>query len=140
MYKKILVPIDGSENSRLALKHAVKLAEMTQADLTVLHVMYLPSQMEKYAKKMATSMQEWAEEYAREIFQKFREDYADYKKANEKATWGEAVHRIVEEAHEGDYDLIVIGNRGMGGVKTLVMGSVSRGVVNSCRCPVLIIR
>lgn len=140
MYKKILVPVDGSDNSRLALKHAVKLAEIANADLTVLHVMYLPSQMEKYAKKMATSMQEWAEEHAAEIFNSFKDDYAGYAKVREKVTWGESVHKIAEEAHDGEYDLIVIGSRGMGGVKTLVMGSVSRGVVNSCKCPVLIIR
>jgi len=51
---------------------------------------------------------------------------------------GEAVHEIVQVAKEGNFDLIVMGVRGLGKLQELILGSVGDGVLRNAQCPVLI--
>jgi nucleotide-binding universal stress UspA family protein len=53
---------------------------------------------------------------------------------------GRPAYRIVEEANDGHFDLIVIGNRGLGGITGFLLGSVSDRVVDNAKCPVLIVK
>jgi nucleotide-binding universal stress UspA family protein len=54
-------------------------------------------------------------------------------------TKGEAGPKIVEKAEENDCDLIVIGNRGLGSVRSILLGSVSNYVVHHIKSPILLI-
>ena len=53
---------------------------------------------------------------------------------------GHAVQEIVKVANEGNYDLIVIGARGLSHIKEILLGSVTDGVIHHARCPVLVIK
>lgn len=144
MYKNILVPVDGSESSAQALKHATKLAEMAGAKITLLHVMYFPAEFETYSGKLGEAyylMKDRIKEHAQEILEKAREDLSASNIAfTEKTVWGEPANEIIQEAEQGNYDLLVIGSRGLGEIKSWLLGSVSQRVVRHCKCPVLLIR
>lgn len=144
MYRKILVPVDGSESSGTALKHAVRLAETFGAEITLFHVMHIPSQVETHSGKLGAAyymIREKTQEFAQEIFEQLREELnsknISYK---EKAVWGEPANEIIQEGQNGGYDLIVIGRRGLGRIEEWLLGSVSQRVVRHSKCSVLVVR
>jgi nucleotide-binding universal stress UspA family protein len=53
---------------------------------------------------------------------------------------GRPAEKIIEAAKDGNHDLIVMGNRGLGGIKQLFLGSVSDRVADEAPCPVLIVK
>ena len=53
---------------------------------------------------------------------------------------GRPAEKIVETANKGMFDLIVIGNRGLGGIKKLLLGSASDRVADKAQCSVLIVK
>lgn len=59
--------------------------------------------------------------------------------AEARLLMGSPADQILREAEEREADLVVVGRRGLGGLKRLLMGSVSEGVVQHARCPVLVI-
>jgi nucleotide-binding universal stress UspA family protein len=143
--KKILVPIDGSDCSLYAAKHAVKLAKDENAQLFCIHVigsvpyygyMGSPAAVEQYYKDL--------EERARTWFDKVR-DMARNEGISEPKTETfsgveSVIESIIDYAANEDVNLIVIGTRGRTGLKKLIMGSVANGVVQHAHCPVLLVR
>ena len=61
-------------------------------------------------------------------------------KVSKELLIGRAADKIVETANEGDFDLIVMGSRGLGRVKEFFLGSVSDRVADEAKCPVLIVK
>ena len=61
-------------------------------------------------------------------------------KVSTKLLKGRAADKIVEVANEGGFGLIVIGSRGLGGIKEFFLGSVSDRVADEAKCPVLIVK
>ncbi len=61
-------------------------------------------------------------------------------KISKKILEGRPSDKIVETAKEGGFDLIVIGSRGLGGVKEFFLGSVSDRVADEATCPVVIVK
>ena len=61
-------------------------------------------------------------------------------KVSKKMLKGRAADKIVETANDGGFDLIVIGSRGLGGIKEFFLGSVSDRVADEAKCPVLIVK
>lgn len=70
---------------------------------------------------------------------KIRDDHPDLNVAT-RLEEGRPSAIIVDAAQEEDVDLIVIGSRGMGGITGWVLGSTSRGVVDACTKPVLVVK
>ncbi|MEM0271534.1 MAG: universal stress protein [Thermoprotei archaeon] len=146
-YRKILVAVDGSENSRKAARTAIWLAKATGAKLIALAVVQLPilldqgipgggsygigeylSQTKKYLEKVVGEI---AEEAARVGVN------AEHVVLDGAAS---VVQAIADYAAENNVDLIVVGTRGLGGFKKLVLGSVSSGLVSHAPCAVLVVR
>jgi len=150
LIKNILVPIDGSEHSNNALKFGLDLAEKYSAKLTLLSVaqpvvvtgpMFITQPM---MPPTSTAMYVQAIESAHK---KMLEDTYNRAKAekpdveiSKRLVDGRPADRIVEIADKENFDLIVIGSRGVGGVKKFFLGSVSDRVADEAHCPVLIVK
>jgi nucleotide-binding universal stress UspA family protein len=136
LYNKILVPVDGSENCNNALLEAIKIAKTTGGKITVMHVYprwttnivdskeALPEILKSEAETILTQTKKLARAEGFEV-QTLMID-------------GDEVQQIVKTANDGHFDLIVMGARGKGIIKELVLGSVSSGVLKNTSRPVLI--
>ncbi|WLD92558.1 universal stress protein [Alkalihalobacillus sp. AL-G] len=150
MYKNILVPIDGSDGSRQALAIGTDLAKKDEAELTVVLVneeMVMPSYragypisgqhpgvLEKDLRQADASV-----ERHQEFLSEAKSDVQTrHPKVTTQLLEGEPAHSICEYAERKDMDIIVIGSRGLSGLKKLVLGSVSQKVVSHANCPVLV--
>ena len=146
MVKKILVALDGSKAANNALNFALGLAEITSVDielLTVVPPVFLPSYsiyvlksdaIADCAKELETSFRGVLSKAQRDI-QKRKNDF----KVSTKFKKGEPAEKIVEVAERGNFDIIVMGSRGLGG-RVSTLGSVSSRVIDNVSCPVLIVK
>lgn len=148
MLKKILVPIDGSYISFLALEYAMQLGKAFDSEIVVTHVndpYDLSAPVDPKTVKIPTGEQTSEEKKkagaaALAIAQKVAEK-ANYKNiAFEKAIDKDPAKRIIDMAKEIDADSIVIGNRGLGTAGAFLLGSVSTAVVKHAPCPVFVIK
>jgi nucleotide-binding universal stress UspA family protein len=143
--KKILVPIDGSECSLYAAKHAVKLAKDENAELFCIHVIgsvpYYgligsPPAIEQYYKDLEEKAQSWFDK----VRNMARNEGISELKTGTFSGVKSIIESIIDYAASKDIDLIVIGTRGRTGLKRFVMGSVANGIVQHAHCPVLLVR
>ncbi|MFZ5644000.1 MAG: universal stress protein [Bacillota bacterium] len=145
MYRKILVPLDGSARAGIAAEHAIELAKTMKADVLFLHVIpALPPYINTYSDRMGGAYQQIHDELeatAREIMEKAKQDYESSGISLDfKIIWGNPAMEICREAKDGRFEIIVMGSRGLGEIKGYLMGSVSNRVVRHATCPVLIVR
>ena len=139
MYKKILVPTDGSEFAKKAQKHALFLSKVSGAELIAVSVTEnnfvngLPLDDEVY--QLNQILKERSEENLKE-FDKLNEDDL---KITHVIREGSPARVILEVAEDEDVDLIVMGSSGKSGFDRFIMGSVADKVVNSAKCAVLVI-
>ena len=139
MYKKILVPTDGSEFAKKAQKHALFLAKATGAEIFAVSVTEnnfvngLPLDDEVY--QLNQILNERSEENLKE-FDKLNEDDL---KITHVVREGSPAKVILEVAKEEAVDLIVMGSSGKSGFDRFIMGSVADKVVNSAKCAVLVV-
>jgi len=136
--KKILVPLDGSKNSLRGLDIATFLARKTQAIITGIYsheiipsseFQSIPSLLKKVPKQVGQFM-----ESAKVRCAKKGVDF------NYVIRKGDPGFNIVKLAHSKKFDMIVIGSRGMGGFKEILLGSVSNHVLHQSKIPVLIVK
>jgi nucleotide-binding universal stress UspA family protein len=148
---KVVLAIDGSEESSRAAKAAVELCEKTGSELHVVHVgedFYLTAVTDLDMVAQTWVAQEYAEsetnfeQIAREVLDAEVEkvEAAGGTVAQAHLRVGRADAEIVDLAEEIEAGLVVLGSRGLGGVKRALMGSVSYSVVRHAHCPVLVVR
>jgi nucleotide-binding universal stress UspA family protein len=151
---KILLATDGSEDAALAAKAAVDLAGKTDSELHVVHArLMLPWTGYSPAETAMTSSTVDEEEQARERVMRWLDDQVERIKAeggNVAQAYlrlgrpDEGVITVAEEivslAEEIGAGLMVVGSRGLGGIRRALMGSVSDSVVRHAHCPVLVVR
>ena len=140
-YKKILVPIDGSEMSTQALLQAVYVAQHCGASLGVLHVVDLNKEVSAFERVslsgyVPSELKETAYQLLAEIMHEIPREI----EAKALVKMGDPGEVIVDTCMEGDYDLIIMGSRGFGTFRQMVMGSVSQSVLHHAPCSVLIAR
>ena len=146
----MLVAVDGSEGSRRASEVTVDLAEKLNAQLNVLYAFRgYPDYMTMFPSAPSPSgeaIQEY-EAYARKAALEvvgrtvsIAERKSVKAKPRTSETIGSVVQTIANYAVAEKIDLIVMGTRGMGGFKKMLLGSVSSGVVTHAHCPVLVVR
>jgi nucleotide-binding universal stress UspA family protein len=141
---KILMATDGSEDALLAAQAAIDLSGRTRAELHVVHVWQdlrppaLPAMaMDEYSR----AYEQWkrdAGELLDEEAERLRS--AGGTLAGAYVREGRTPEEISRLAEELNVDLVIIGSRGLGAIKRLVMGSVSEGVVHLATCPTLVVR
>jgi nucleotide-binding universal stress UspA family protein len=141
---RILLATDGSEEAELAALRAVELADATDSELHVVHVGVVPIFLKSYPGTLGydRKLYEQIEEQSRVLLRKqsWRVKAAGGTVAGAHLKMGAVDLEIVALAEELGADLIVMGSRGLGGVRRALMGSVSDSVVRHAHCPVLVVR
>jgi nucleotide-binding universal stress UspA family protein len=148
MFNKILVPVDGSDESRKALELAKGIASGCQtADITLLYVMnpiVLAAAAAPGEEKFISAVPEimvFRQQEADMVLGEMTKLLADTPvKVEQKAVEGHPARTILETAKEGQFDLIVMGSRGMSRLAGFLLGSVSDAVVHHAHCPVMVVR
>jgi nucleotide-binding universal stress UspA family protein len=138
---KILLSTDSSEEATLALRTAADLSERTGSELHVIHVGEVPLVYHPERHGYGAEYEEHERE-ARKLLEAEVEKMkaAGAAVAQAHLRLGRADEEVVVLAEELGADLIVMGSRGLGGVKRALMGSVSDSVVRHAHGPVLMVR
>ncbi len=138
MYSKVLVATDGSECARRALESAIKMVKAPDGTLTIMHVLQL-SPAVGFGKKLTEEIESlFLKDATAFLEDQKREVEARGVKTDTILVKGNPAQAILHAAEEMNADLIVIGSRGLGGVKGLFLGSVSNAVVHGSKIPVLV--
>ncbi|KGF11669.1 universal stress protein [Urinicoccus massiliensis] len=143
MFKRILIPIDGSKASKKIIKAACEIGEKFQSDLIILTVIPEVSIFEQYPSNFPYSMEvsKANQERAEFILEDVEKSLKDYPYGLETLyTTGSASQEIEEVALEKEVDLIVMGNRGLGAFSRTLLGSVSSKVLNQSKVSVLVVK
>jgi nucleotide-binding universal stress UspA family protein len=128
LLEKILLATDGSEDATLAARVAADLSTRTGAQLHVMHAWHtVPS------TRFESFIRAQLEQVGR-----IKDGGGDV--AEICLREGPTVDKVLDLAEEIGADLIVVGSRGLGPIKRLILGSVSEGVVHHASCPVLVLR
>lgn len=140
-FKKILVPFDGSDHSKQALEQAVFLANLCQAELTLLHAVDLNRKISSF-EQVSTGgyIPNELKEDGYKIIYAAAAMVPEHIKTTSVVEIGIPAEIITAVCSEGDYDLIIMGSRGLNKFKQLFMGSVSQYVLTHAPCPVMVIR
>ncbi len=138
-FNNILVPTDGSEYTKAAVREAVSLAKLSGGKITALYVldqsvftnmpmdtavMNVYNTLEKEGKAAVDFVRDLGAENGIEVEVSIKE--------------GTPVKVILDESP--NYDIIVMGTLGRTGMSKLLMGSVAERVVRAAQCPVLVVR
>ena len=138
-FNKILVPTDGSEYTKAAVRKAMELAKLSGGKITALYVldqtiltnmpmdtavMNVYNTLEKEGKEAVDFVRDLGAQESVEVEVVIQE--------------GTPVKVILDES--ANYDIIVMGTLGRTGMSKLLMGSVAERVVRASQCPVLVVR
>jgi nucleotide-binding universal stress UspA family protein len=143
MFRRILVAIDGSAHAARALAEAIDLAERNNATLTVIASVPDPSSwILSGAALGGIDFERLASETEREYQELLESAVAsvpDGVSVTKILTHGRPGERIIEQLKKGGHDVVVMGSRGRGDVRSLLLGSVSHEVLNAGATAVLVV-
>jgi nucleotide-binding universal stress UspA family protein len=136
---RVVVGVDGSEDSTAAVRFAFEAAARRGAGLTVVHTWDVDVDSTSAALTWVVDSQE-ADEQERTVVAETLAGYAaEFPTVDVRrhVVRGHPVAELVRQSE--DADLLVVGTRGRGAVKGLVLGSVSHSVLHDARCPVAVV-
>jgi nucleotide-binding universal stress UspA family protein len=150
---RILLATDGSREADFAARSAAELSQKTGSELHVVHAFGIapvgppvyPEATELQSVEFEAESEErqrLSERRAREVLQAEVEKIRSWggTVAEEHLIEGRVAPQIVALAEEIEAGLIVMGSRGLGGIRRALMGSVSDSVVRHAHCPVMVVR
>ncbi|HLV81130.1 MAG TPA: universal stress protein [Chthonomonadaceae bacterium] len=139
-FRKILLATDGSDGAGKAAQMAAALAGKFDAALVALSVFH-PQAVYPGVSKEDLEPEVYAERVRVKVAERTAEALS---KLDARYTFrqetGHPAEKIVQIAAEEDFDLIVLGRRGLGGFQAMLLGSVSDRVAHHAPCPVLVVR
>ena len=142
----IVVGVDGSDSSRAALEWALAEAKLRGSTLRAVHAWMIPA--------LGTGEAPWAMmppdsyvDFSADEIEKATHEALDRELAEVGSDPGLAVERFVSEGPAADVivdasvdaELVVMGTRGRGAIKTLLLGSTSQHVIQHATCPVVVV-
>ncbi len=153
MYKKILIPTDGSDNSKRANKHALWIADKSDADIIIMYVIEphfpelatglplstLPTPDERFYEEIRNEGKQIIENFRQELEDVQCKDICKNTNLRSIITEGKPSNEIVNILDKEDIDLVVMGASGRHGLDRFVIGSVTERVVRNARKPVMVI-
>ena len=146
--RRILVPVDGSKPSIDASVQAIDIAKYLDAELIALYIVspdirydymedIITPRLPRALKDVMMIAMQKGERHVKKVQQR-----ASQKKVKVKTDVVIGVSSVVKEivgyAEKNRIDMIVIGSRGLSGIKKMLLGSVASGVVTYSHCPVLV--
>ena len=138
MTKQILVPVDGSEGSDRAVAQAITMAEVCDAKLNFLYVANI-NQLAINAC-LSDAILEAVTKAGNVILDRAMALVPSGIEKEAFSETGSPAVVILDFAASNDMDLIVMGSRGLGIVKGVLLGSVSQYIVEQAKCPVLVVK
>jgi nucleotide-binding universal stress UspA family protein len=137
MFRKILLPVDGSEHSAKAVPVAAELGRTNESEVVVLHVreheMMWAADVDIETLPEATELVDEAVRELKDVGVSVRGEVM-------RAAHGQTPRVILDVARAEGADLIVMGTRGASDWGRVLLGSVTHKVVHLAECPVLIVR
>lgn len=137
--KTILVAVDGSEFSEKAVRYACALGPPLNAELILLHVVPMLVSATPYHDTVSDQPFLALQKVGEDILAKAKR-IAEPVPVIDLIDHGDPAARIIEIAEEKSVDLIIMGSRGLSGIRRLFTGSISDKVANQASCPVMIVR
>jgi nucleotide-binding universal stress UspA family protein len=137
---RVLLATDGSPDAELALTTAVDLANSTNSELHVVTVAPGYPAYDVRDPVVVEDLRQRAEEILEEQTGKIEQAGGKVAEKYLRVTQRHRAQEIVEVAEEIGAGLIVMGSRGLGGMRRALMGSVSDSVVRHAHCPVMVVR
>lgn len=142
MVKHIFVPYDGSDPANRAFEFATELAKLYKASVTVVTCIVIHAHVDPVLSvaflETIKLQKEDAKKYLSKLEPKLKELGIQFKTEVLEAVSITDVLTSYAESHNVDF--IIIGSRGLGGFKKLLLGSVASGVSQHSKCPVLIVK
>ena len=138
--KKILVPLNGTKSSKAGLEMAISLASKYEATIVGAYVINTTSRSEfgglSSARQSVTNEIERIMEDSRNLAAKYGVEFTH------QVLRGDIGYNIIKLAHDKkqNFDLVVVGARKMGVVKSLFLGSTSNYIVSTSKIPVLVLK
>lgn len=149
MYKKILLPTDGSKNSEKAIEHALRIAELEDSEIIILNVVdsvYLTGLPEEdLITKSELILEEESQKiinHVKSIIENMEEEKGfkiDHVKLTSRTEEGNAADVILKLSEKEDVDLIVIASSGKHMLDRFLLGSVTEKTVRHSTVPILVI-
>lgn len=151
MYRKILLPTDGSKHSRKAAKHALQLADREKSEIIILHVLEdvttqttalpistLPSPIEHLSEELEDQGKVIIADMERHIREECPGGCTNTT-VTHRIRLGKPYLEILKLEEEEGVDLVVMGASGKHRLDRLILGSVTERVVRESKTPVMII-
>ena len=141
MYKKILVPLDGSQHSEAVLPHVEALAKTEHAELIILRVQVIPARTNFAGRPYLSSIlrqdiEHETQQYVSEMVATIQKDKIPVSGLTRDGFIPDAIIQVAEETHA---DLIAMSTHAWTGLKRWVLGSVADQVVQHTHIPVMLI-
>uniref|UniRef100_UPI00359CA02D universal stress protein n=1 Tax=Enterococcus faecalis TaxID=1351 RepID=UPI00359CA02D len=140
-YQKIMVAIDGSDESDLAFTKAINVAKRNEAELLLAHV--IDTRAFQSVTALEVTLPEEAADMAKETLESYRKRAIDMgqSKVSSVLAYGSPKNIIAKELPpKYNIDLIMLGATGLNAVERLFIGSVSESVIRNANCDVLVVR
>jgi len=136
--KKILVPVDFSENSKKILETAGYFSGKCEAQI---HVVFVVQSFDDYSGFFVPHMPvaQFEEEMVQAAEQKMKKFLIGFKNVEARVLVGDVSEEIIRHAEESGMDMIIMGTHGYKGLEKVMFGSVAEKVVRSSPCPAMAI-
>jgi nucleotide-binding universal stress UspA family protein len=141
MFRNILVAIDGSADSDQALTQAIDLAESEHSRLTLFSAVVTPPSAAYVgvSGEVVANLSRDAEAETEAIIRTAAEMVPDQVSLSTVLSGAPVRHGLIHQIKAGAHDLVVMGSRGRGAVRSVLLGSVSHYVLHHSPVPVLIV-
>jgi nucleotide-binding universal stress UspA family protein len=145
MINKILLAMDGSDQSKHALDYAVEISKKWSSKLLILSVVppvFVPVIEPGLVSENIERLKEETKKYYQKVLIQAEEKLNKHPDFQYKTVleYGKPCKVINEVASNENVDLIVIGSRGLGGITGYLLGSTSHRVADHCKMPILIVK
>jgi len=140
--RRILVPVDFSDQATAVIDWAAHLAKEHSARVLLFHAYHLPVEFQQLeGAYLPPDFWSNVKSEAEETLARYAEDLKSRGvQVDTVVREGYPATAIVEEAENEDVDLVVIGTHGLSGLKHLLLGSIAERVVQKAPCPVLTVK